>query len=59
MKSYDKLFIDGRWVTPVDHGTFETIDPSTEQVIASVAAANARDIDLAVKAARKAFDDGP
>lgn len=59
MKSYEQLFIDGRWVTPVNGGTFETIDPSTEQVIARVAAATAEDVDFSVKAARKAFDEGP
>ncbi|MGN6667609.1 MAG: aldehyde dehydrogenase family protein [Trinickia sp.] len=59
MKSYEQLFIDGRWVAPVNGGTFETIDPSTEQIIARVAAATAEDVDLAVKAARKAFDEGP
>jgi betaine-aldehyde dehydrogenase len=59
MNSYAQLYIDGQWVTPVNGGTFETIDPSTEAVIAEVAAATAGDIDLAVKAARKAFDEGP
>ncbi|MEX3978360.1 aldehyde dehydrogenase family protein [Paraburkholderia sp. EG287A] len=59
MKSYEKLFIDGRWVAPVHNGSFETVDPCTEQVIAKVAAATAEDVDLAVKAARKAFDEGP
>ncbi|MGF6859192.1 aldehyde dehydrogenase family protein [Paraburkholderia sp. CI3] len=59
MKSYEQLFIDGRWVAPVNNGTFETVDPSTEQVIAKVASATAEDVDLAVKAARKAFDEGP
>ena len=59
MKSYDRLFIDGRWVAPVHNGSFDTIDPSSEQVFAKVAAATAEDIDLAVQAARKAFDAGP
>ncbi|MGF6938343.1 betaine-aldehyde dehydrogenase [Paraburkholderia sp. UCT70] len=59
MKSYERLFIDGRWVAPIKNGSFETIDPSSEQVIAKVAAATAEDVDLAVKVARKAFDDGP
>jgi len=59
MKSYEKLFIDGRWVAPLHNGSFETVDPCTEQVIAKVAAATAEDVDLAVKAARKAFDEGP
>ncbi|SAL81155.1 aldehyde dehydrogenase [Caballeronia arvi] len=59
MKSYENLFIDGAWVAPVQRGTFESIDPSTEEVIAKVAAATAEDVDLAVRAARKAFDEGP
>ncbi|WP_233857546.1 aldehyde dehydrogenase family protein [Paraburkholderia sp. HD33-4] len=59
MKSYERLFIDGRWVAPINNGSFETVDPSSEEVIARVAAATAEDVDLAVKAARKAFDEGP
>jgi betaine-aldehyde dehydrogenase len=59
MKSCERLFIDGRWVAPVHEQTFDTIDPSDETVIAKVAAGTAEDIDLAVNAARKAFDDGP
>uniref|UniRef100_A0A251U689 Putative aldehyde/histidinol dehydrogenase n=1 Tax=Helianthus annuus TaxID=4232 RepID=A0A251U689_HELAN len=38
--------------------TFETIDPSSEQVIAKIAEGDKEDIDLAVKAARQAFDHG-
>ncbi|BCG04475.1 betaine-aldehyde dehydrogenase (plasmid) [Paraburkholderia sp. PGU19] len=59
MKSYEQLFIDGRWVAPVKKSTFETVDPSTEQVIAKVASATAEDVGLAVEAARRAFDAGP
>jgi betaine-aldehyde dehydrogenase len=59
MRSYEQLFINGRWVAPVKGGTFETVDPSDETVIAKVAAATAEDIDLAVAAARHAFDEGP
>src|SRR5215471_10765237 len=59
MKSYERLFIDGRWVAPAKNGTFETINPSTEEIIGKVAAATAEDVDLAVRAARKAFDEGP
>jgi betaine-aldehyde dehydrogenase len=58
-RPYDKLFIDGQWAAPVHGASFETIDPSNEQVLAHVAAASAEDIDLAVKAARRAFDEGP
>jgi betaine-aldehyde dehydrogenase len=59
MNNYTRLYIDGQWVAPIKGSTFETIDPSTEAVIAQVAAATAEDVDLAVKAARKAFDEGP
>ena len=53
------LLIDGKWVDPVDGGSFDTINPATEQKITEVAEGNAKDIDLAVNAARKAFDSGP
>ncbi|RQR55161.1 aldehyde dehydrogenase family protein [Burkholderia sp. Bp9126] len=59
MKSYDRLFIDGEWVKPVRGGTFRTLNPSDESVLADVAAATAEDVDRAVRAARHAFDDGP
>jgi betaine-aldehyde dehydrogenase len=59
MNSYDQLYINGQWVSPVKGGTFDSIDPSSEAVITQVAAATAEDIDLAVKAARQAFDEGP
>jgi len=54
-----KLLIDGKWRDSVSGKTFETINPATEEVITEVAEADAADIDLAVKAARKAFDTGP
>ncbi|QSL92785.1 aldehyde dehydrogenase family protein [Ectopseudomonas toyotomiensis] len=59
MNTYDQLYINGQWVPPVKGGIFETIDPSTEELLAAVAAATAEDVDLAVKAARQAFDEGP
>ena len=59
MKFHDQLYIDGQWVRPQQGGTFATIDPSDESVITQVAAATAQDVDLAVKAARRAFDEGP
>lgn len=39
--------------------TFETIDPRNEEVIARISEGDKEDIDLAVKAAREAFDNGP
>src|SRR3954471_11661539 len=50
-----KILIDNKWVDSISGKTFETINPATGDVIASVAEADAADVDLAVKAARKAF----
>src|SRR4051812_39787284 len=53
-KSYG-LFIDGAFVK--GHGaSFQTISPSTEKTIAEIANANAKDVDTAVAAARRAYD---
>ncbi len=54
-----KLLIDGKWVDPVDGGTFDTYNPATGEVLAKVPAAGPRDVDRAVKAARKALESGP
>ena len=50
------LFIDGKWVAPVKGGTFGIVNPATEEVIHKAAAASAEDVDIAVTAARRAFD---
>ncbi len=54
-----QLLIDNKWVDPREGGSFATLDPSTGEAIAEVAAASAADVDLAVKAARKAVESGP
>jgi aldehyde dehydrogenase (NAD+) len=54
-----KMLIDGRWRDSHSGKTFDTINPATEEVIAEIAEGDAADIELAVKAARKAFDSGP
>ncbi len=54
-----QLFIGGQWRPAQSGKTFETINPATEEVIADVAEADAADVELAVLAARKAFDEGP
>ncbi|MGO7531253.1 aldehyde dehydrogenase family protein [Rhizobium leguminosarum] len=51
-----ELYIDGQWVKPAKGGTCEVINPANEEVIHRIAAATAEDVDLAVKAARRAFD---
>ncbi|MFO0900854.1 MAG: aldehyde dehydrogenase family protein [Pirellulales bacterium] len=53
-----KLLINNKWVEASDGGSFETYNPATGEVIAEVAAATAKDIDKAVKAARKALEGG-
>jgi aldehyde dehydrogenase (NAD+) len=50
------LFIDGAFRDPVDGAGFKTVNPATEEVLAEVSAAGAADVDLAVAAARRAFD---
>jgi betaine-aldehyde dehydrogenase len=52
-------YVNGQWVSSSSGETFPVFDPSTEEVIAHVAAASASDVDKAVKAARVAFDSGP
>ena len=54
-----KLLIDGQWRDSLSGKTFETVNPATEEVIARVAEGGADDVDLAVQAARKAFESGP
>ncbi len=53
-----KLYIDGEWVDALSGKTFPTLDPATGEVLSEVPEAGAEDVDRAVKAARKAFDDG-
>lgn len=52
------LFIDGTWRAARDGGRTEVVDPATGSVITHVAAADAADVDDAIAAARRAFDDG-
>ncbi|MGD0702369.1 MAG: aldehyde dehydrogenase family protein [Trebonia sp.] len=54
-----KLFINGQWVDAASGKSFQTPNPATGQTLASVAEGDSEDIDRAVRAARKAFDDGP
>jgi len=56
MNPTNKLFINGEWVAPVKGGSFDTVDPSNEVAIAQIAAATKEDVNLAVQAARHAFD---
>jgi phenylacetaldehyde dehydrogenase len=53
-----KLLIDGEWVPSASGETFETLNPATEEKLADVAHGKEEDIERAIKAARKAFEDG-
>ena len=53
-----RLLIGGKWVAALSGKTFEVQDPGTGAVIARVAEGDAADIDLAVQAARRAFESG-
>jgi aldehyde dehydrogenase (NAD+) len=59
IKDYDRLFIGGAWVAPEGTGTIEVVSPATEEVVARVPDATPADVDKAVAAARRAFDEGP
>src|ERR1700729_1411705 len=54
-----QLFINGQWIDAASGKTFETPNPATGATLANVAEGDAEDIDRAVQAARKAFDEGP
>jgi acyl-CoA reductase-like NAD-dependent aldehyde dehydrogenase len=53
-----KLFINGKWVEAASGRTFDTLDPSSGEVLARVAEAGAEDVDRAVAAARRSFESG-
>ena len=54
-----KMLIDGCWIDSASGKTFETINPATGDTICHVAEADKSDVDMAVAAARRAFDSGP
>ncbi|WP_379970282.1 aldehyde dehydrogenase family protein [Ectobacillus sp. sgz5001026] len=59
LQGVKRLYINGEWVHSVSEKTFETLNPATGETLAYVAEAGPEDIDLAVRAARQAFDHGP
>src|SRR5271155_3662210 len=58
LKKPKQLLIGGKWVPSKSGKTFETINPANEEVLALVAEGDKADVDEAVKAARKAFEEG-
>nr|MBA2600524.1 aldehyde dehydrogenase family protein [Actinomycetota bacterium] len=57
MRAY-AMYVDGRWIQAAKEGTFDVVDPATGEAFASVPDAQPEDVDRAVDAARRAFDDG-
>src|SRR3954463_13591492 len=57
LKPRYELFIDGKFTPPVKGGYFDTINPATEKKLAEIATATSEDVDRAVKAARRAYDN--
>ena len=54
-----RLYIDGAWVDASGDDAVAVVNPATEEVIARVPQGSVADVDRAVGAARRAFDDGP
>ena len=51
-----ELFIDGKFAAPASGKYFDSINPATEEKLTEIACANERDVDAAVKSARRAYD---
>lgn len=56
IKDRNHLFINGKFVTPESGKYFETINPATEKPLAEIAEASAKDVDTAIKAAKKSYE---
>jgi phenylacetaldehyde dehydrogenase len=54
-----QMFINGQWADAASGKTFATPNPATGETLANIAEADAEDIDRAVRAARRAFEEGP
>jgi aldehyde dehydrogenase (NAD+) len=57
--AFDRLFLDGTWVTPSTSETFDIRSPHDGSPVGSAPIASESDVDRAVEGARRAFDDGP
>src|SRR6266480_6734041 len=55
LKPRYSLFINGKFVAPSSGKYFDSINPATEEKLAEIAEADAHDVDLAVKSARRAY----
>src|SRR5271166_3401089 len=53
------MYVDGEWTPASDGGVRELVSPSSGQIVAKVAEGTKQDAERAIRAARKAFDEGP
>jgi len=53
-----RMLIDGKWIEAESGQTFDVEDPATQTIIAQAPAGDKADVDLAVAAARRAFETG-
>jgi len=58
LKFEGRAYINGKYVDAIDGAKLENINPATDETLCSVAKCNHKDVDVAVKVARKAFDSG-
>ena len=58
LKHY-QMYVDGKWVPSRSGKTFDSINPSTGNAWATVPEADEQDVDLAVRAAHRAYSEGP
>ncbi len=56
MREYTQFYINGQWVDPVSPKTLEVLDPSTEAACATISLGSEEDVNLAVAAAKTAFE---
>src|ERR1017187_7731685 len=54
-----QMYVNGEWIASSTGKTFPVYDPSTEEIIAEVPDANAKDVDRALAAAKDAVENGP
>ena len=57
--SHRRMLINGDWVDAKTGDTFHVYNPATGEILSNVAAGDHADVDLAVRAARRAFEEGP
>jgi len=56
MREKLQFYIDGQWVDPIEPRTLDVVNPATEAVYGRISLGSAADVDVAVAAAKRAFD---